>query len=74
MTEAQFRSLLENCDAFKDLENFQKGIYSRPPVVRRLKDYYQQAERYGIDYLKQNPNLMSTDVKLIESILLNNVK
>ena len=69
MTDAQFRELLENCEAFQVLEKFKKAIHTRAEAVKRLKDYYQQAERYGIEYLKQNFNLMSTDVKLIESAL-----
>ena len=32
---------------------------------------YQQAYRYGIEYLKQNPKILQSDVKLINDVLCN---
>ena len=69
MTDAQFRALIENSEVFKAFGQFKKDIFLKAKVLHRLKDYHHQAEKYGIAYLKQNPNLTTSDVALIESIL-----
>ena len=69
MNDQQFRTLIENSEVFKAFPLFKQNIFLAPKVLSRLKDYHHQAEKYGIDYLKQNPNLTASDVNLIESIL-----
>lgn len=69
MTDEQFRILIENSEIFSKYEKFKKGLVLKRTNIHSLKDYYQQAEKYGIAYLKQNPNLKSNDVLLIESCL-----
>lgn len=69
MTDAQFRALVEASEVFKNFGKFKQDIFLRPKVLARLKDYHHQAEKYGIEYLKQNPNLTISDVTLIDSIL-----
>jgi len=70
MTEEQFKELILQTEVFNKYETFKKNITLKRQNIKRLKDLFNQAERYGIDYLKQNGNLMSSDVKLIENILL----
>lgn len=70
MTEEQFKALILQTEVFQQYENFKKNITLKRTNVQRLKSLYMQAEKYGIEYLKQNPNLMQSDVKLIENILL----
>jgi peptide methionine sulfoxide reductase MsrA len=70
MTEEQFKALMLQTEVFQQYENFKKNITLKRTNVQRLKSLYMQAEKYGIEYLKQNPNLMQSDVKLIENILL----
>lgn len=70
MTEEQFKALILQTEVFQQYENFKKNITLKRTNVQRLKSLYMQAEKYGIEYLKQNPKLMQSDVKLIENILL----
>lgn len=70
MTEEQFKALILQTEVFQQYENFKKNITLKRTNVQRLKSLHMQAEKYGIEYLKQNPNLMQSDVKLIENILL----
>lgn len=69
LTEIQFAEALRNTPTYKDFENFKKSIVVRRPNIVRLHNYYQQASKYGIDYLKQNQNITISDVKLIEDVL-----
>lgn len=69
MTDSQFRALMEASEVFKSFPIFKQNIFLSLKCQKRLKDYYQQAEKHGIAYLKQNPNLTQSDVNLIESIL-----
>ena len=69
MNDHQFKILIENSEVYKSFEKFKQGLILSHKSIQRLKDYHHQAEKYGIDYLKQNPNLTASDVKLIESIL-----
>ena len=69
MTDQQFRALIECSEIFKAFPKFKQNLTLKLTAVQKLKDYYEQALRHGIDYLKQNPNLTISDVNLIESIL-----
>ena len=64
-----FQDAIKETETFNNFENFKKGIVINHKNMIRLHDYYQQACRYGIEYLKQNPNLFRTDVALINEIL-----
>ena len=55
--------------AVKETETFKKGIVIKNKNIARLHDYYQQACRNGIDYLRQNPNIFGNEVNIIEEIL-----
>lgn len=69
MNERQFRIAVENSDTFKQFETFKQRLILRRANLAHLLDIYGQGERLGIDYLKQNKNLSSNDVKLIEELL-----
>ena len=69
MNERQFRIAVENSETFKGWEIFKQKLVLKKLNLIHLLDLYGQAERLGIDYLKQNKNLSSNDVKLIEELL-----
>lgn len=60
---------IRNTETFRGFEKFKKGLTLRPQNINRLHDYYMQACRYGIGYLKQNPNLFANDIKIIDEII-----
>ena len=69
--ERDFVIAIKNCDTFKKFERFKQGIILKRANVIVVYDKYQQAFRHGIDYLKQNPNILASDVKLINDVLCN---
>lgn len=69
MNERQFRIAVENSDTFNSWETFKQRLVIKKLNLTHLHDLYGQAERLGIDYLKQNRNLSSNDVKLIEELV-----
>jgi len=69
MNEHQFTEALKHTPTYKSFEKFKQGLTLRRQNISRLFDYYQQAQRLGIEYLKQNPNLFSNDIKIIEEII-----
>jgi len=71
MSEHQLREAIENTQEYRNYEKFKQGIVLRRANLIHLNDLFGQAQRLGIDYLKQNPNIMHSDVKLIEEILKN---
>ena len=46
-----------------------KTLYLKNKVLDRMYDNYQQALKYGIEYLKQKPTLQIRDVNIIDEIL-----
>ena len=60
---------IKGTKVFKDYPVFKKNITLLNQNIVRLHDLYGQADRLGIAYLKQNSNLMASDVKLIEELL-----
>jgi len=69
MTDSQFLQAILESKVFQSWEKFKQLITQKSLNVHRLKPYYDQAERYGIEYLKQNQNILQSEVKLIEDIL-----
>jgi hypothetical protein len=70
-SEHQFTQALKETPTFKSFERFKQGITLKRSNVINLYDKYQQAHRYGIDYLKQNQNILANDVKMIGEVLDN---
>jgi hypothetical protein len=66
-----FQKKVKLTETFKNFETFKKNIVINHKNMLRLHDYYQQGCKYGVQYLKQNPNLFRTDVALINEIIEN---
>lgn len=60
---------IRNTDTFKTFPVFKQGLTLKPTNITKLFDYYQQACRHGIDYLKQNQNVHYNEVKIINEII-----
>ena len=71
MSETDIKKAIENTREFKNYPKFKQGIVLRRLNLIHLHDLYGQADRLGIDYLKQNPNIMQSDFRLIEELILN---
>lgn len=69
MNDAQFRALVEASEVFQAFEKFKQMLTVKLSNLNKLRIYYAQAERYGIEYLEQNPNLTVSEVSLIGSML-----
>lgn len=69
MNDQQLKQAIENSEVFKSFELFKQELTVRHLNLQRLRPYYEQAKKYGIDYLKQNPSISQSDVKLIGSII-----
>ncbi|HJS00512.1 MAG TPA: hypothetical protein VJ780_06225 [Flavobacterium sp.] len=65
----QLKTAIENSEYFKTYPGFKQRITLEKRNIERLHDLYGQADRLGLDYLRQNPHLTVSDVKLIESVL-----
>lgn len=71
MTEYQFLLALKSTKTFNQFDHFKQLLVIKSKNVNRLYDYFLQSNRYGLDYLKSNNNLVSSDYKLIEEITNN---
>lgn len=71
MNEYQLKKAIENTQEFKSYPKFKQGLVLKRQNLVYLSDLYGQAERLGIDYLKQNHNIFHTDFKLIEELIKN---
>lgn len=67
--EKEFKESIKETKTFKDFPKFKQDLVLKRHSIIKLYDKYQQACRYGIDYLKQNSNILESDVKLINDIL-----
>lgn len=69
MTIPQLKEAIQNSEYFQKYPVYKKNITLQKNNIERLHDLYGQADRLGIEYLKQNPNITVSDVCLIESVL-----
>jgi len=69
LNQIDFAIAVKETETFKNFETFKKGIVSKRKNTDRLHDYYQQAIKYGIEYLRQNPNIFINDVAIINEII-----
>lgn len=69
LTKSDLPNAIRNTETFKGFERFKQGLTLKPQNVSRLYDYYSQACRLGIDYIKQNQKIFANDVKIIEQII-----
>lgn len=71
MNEHDLKKAIENSQEFKSCPKFKQGIVLRRLNLVHLHDLYGQADRLGIEYLRQNPNIFHSDFKLIEELIAN---
>ena len=69
LSEIQFGIELRETKTFKSFPKFKQNIVLGRANVKMLFEKYQQACRYGIDYLLQNPTMYGNNVKIIAEIL-----
>jgi len=69
LNKSDFDTAIKETETFAGFPKFKKGIVTAHKNVERLYDYYLQACRWGVGYIKQNPNIYSNDVKMIEEII-----
>lgn len=72
MSEEQLAAEIKETETFKSFPGFKKPIVLKRKNVQHLQDLYGQASRLGMDYLKQNVNIMQSDIKLIEELINKN--
>ena len=70
MTQDQFKEAVKETALFKNKAIFSKNIMLKYRI-KEMYVYYEQAKRYGISYLKQNHNILSSEVQIIDEILKN---
>lgn len=63
------RNLIEKSPVYNSFPIFKQKIIMSKSSIERISELYGQANRLGIDYLKQNPNITISTVNLIESML-----
>lgn len=68
MNQDQFKDAVKETAIFKDKAIFSKNIMLKYRI-KEMYVYFEQAKKYGIDYLKQNPNILSSEVSIINEIL-----
>jgi len=71
MNERDLKIAIENSDCFKNYPKFKQSLVLKRQNIIHLHDLYGQASRLGIDYLKQNQNLLKSEILLIEEIINN---
>jgi len=65
-----FKEAIKNTESFIKIGNSSiQALYLKNKVLDRMYDNYQQALKYGIEYLKQKPTLQIRDVNIIDEIL-----
>jgi len=71
MTEHTIKQEIQQTEMYKGYPIFKQRLILSQINLKRLFNLYGQAERNGIEYLKQNPNLSLSDVNLIKELLCN---
>jgi len=66
----QFTEAVKNTTPYlKEKAGGLRNLMTSKRNVERMYIYYQQACRYSIAYIKQNPNISGRDILMIEQIL-----
>jgi hypothetical protein len=71
MNEQEFKKALAETEHFKNYATFKQTITMKRHNIIFLYDKFKQAQRLGIEYIKQNPNIYANDVILIDEVLKN---
>lgn len=69
LNKIAFTEAVKNTPTFKSFPKFKQGLVAKRANITILFDRYCQACRYGIDYLRQNPNIFANDVNMINDVL-----
>ena len=70
-SEHQFTQAIKETPTFKGFEKFKQGITLKRTNVIMLYDKYQQAHRYGVEYLQSNKNILISEINLIKDVINN---
>jgi len=73
LNEIQFSEAIKLTPTYKGFEKFKQGLVSKRANITILFDKYQQATRYGVEYIRQNPNIYANDVAMINDVINGNV-
>ena len=74
MTEIDFIKLIKGTKTYENFPNFKKMLVVKMDKSRQLLRFYNQSKMYGLDYIKQNQNIMQSDFSIISDILTNEKK
>ena len=70
LNQFQFTEAVKNTTPYlKEKAGGLRNLMTSKKNVERMYIYYAQAVRYGIAYIKQNPNISGRDVLMITEIL-----
>lgn len=68
MTDQDFKTAVKESKLFKEKAIFSQNIILKYRIPA-LYGYYLQAKKYGIEYLKGNPNILRSEVELINCVI-----
>ena len=74
MNEIDFIKLVKETKTYENLPNFKKTLVVKMYKIRQLVRFYNQSKMYGLDYIKQNQNIMQSDFSIISDILATEKK
>ena len=74
MNEIDFIKLVKETKTYEDFQNFKKTLVVKMYKIRQLVRFYNQSKMYGLDYIKQNQNIMQSDFSIISDILATEKK
>lgn len=66
-----YRSIIENTQAYKDLPVFKKNIWQSSSNMRVLTDHYIKAKTIGYDEWKQSNHPSQVEDSIIKELLSN---
>lgn len=69
MSIIEFKNKITQTQAYINAEKFKQKLIVKNANIEKLQDLHRQALKYGIDYVKHNPNVSVGDRKLIEDLL-----
>ena len=74
MNEIDFIKLVKETKTYENFPNFKKTLVVKMYKIRQLVRFYNQSKMYGLDYIKQNKNIMQSDFSIISDILATEKK
>ena len=74
MNEIDFIKLVKETKTYENSPNFKKTLVVKMYKIRQLVRFYNQSKMYGLDYIKQNQNIMQSDFSIISDVLATEKK